>query len=208
MTRVHGRTGRRSLEAVITFLEMSARPARLRHPTPMRKLALLRAEKPPLSFYFWLYRTVGAGWHWTDRLSWTRDEVIATVHDPRVEIHVLYVGGVPAGFAEVDFRAAGTADLGQFGLLPEFIGQRLGGYYLDWVLDTMWRPGIEKVTVDTNTLDHPRALAMYQKAGFQVVGREVSWIVPEKRFAGATVHSVWPDISGGPPDPAPEGSER
>ena len=84
---------------------------------------------------------------------------------------VLYVGGVPAGFAALDFRRGDTAELALFGMLPEFIGQGLGGYFLDWVVSALWRPGIERALVDTNTRDHPRALAMYQRAGFEVVRR-------------------------------------
>ena len=34
------------------------------------------------------------------------------------------------------------------------------------------RPGTRRVTVNTNTLDHPRALPLYQKAGFAPVRRE------------------------------------
>ena len=34
------------------------------------------------------------------------------------------------------------------------------------------RPGAARVTVNTNSLDHPRALPLYQKAGFVPVRRE------------------------------------
>ena len=34
------------------------------------------------------------------------------------------------------------------------------------------RDGIQKLTVNTCTLDHPRALAVYQKNGFKPVRRE------------------------------------
>jgi GNAT superfamily N-acetyltransferase len=74
------------------------------------------------------------------------------------------------------------SELCLFGLLPEFIGQGLGGYFLDWVIEALWRPGIDKAVIDTNTRDHPRALAIYQKAGFEVVGQETSWLVPNAAF--------------------------
>jgi hypothetical protein len=34
------------------------------------------------------------------------------------------------------------------------------------------RPGTDRVTVNTNSLDHPRALKLYQRAGFEPVRRE------------------------------------
>ena len=182
MAEVFDRDEARSLDTVITFLEMKARPTRLARAAPLRKLAILRAETPPLSFYLWLYRTVGKDWNWTDRLAMAPDDLKTIVHDPKVEIYVLYVGGCPAGFAELDFRRGNVSELCLFGLLPEFIGQGLGGYFLDWVIEALWRPGIDKAVIDTNTRDHPRALAIYQKAGFEVVGQETSWLVPNAAF--------------------------
>jgi len=35
-----------------------------------------------------------------------------------------------------------------------------------------WRHGPAKLVVDTCSLDHPRALAMYQRAGFVAVRQE------------------------------------
>lgn len=182
MAEVFDRDDARKLDTVITFLEMTAPPTRPARATPLRKLAILRAEMPPLSFYLWLYRTIGQEWNWTDRLAMEADDLKAVIHDPKVEIYVLYVAGVPAGFAELDFRRGNISELCLFGLLPEFIGQGLGGYFLDWVIDSLWRPDIEKAIVDTNTRDHPRALAMYQRAGFEVAGREESWLVPNEAF--------------------------
>ena len=186
MAEVFAANDSRTLETVITFLEMTAPPRRAPRPVPMRKIAILRAETPPLSFYLWLYRTVGGDWNWTDRLAMPSEDLLAVIHDPAVEIMVLYVGGVPAGFAELDFRRGDVAELALFGMIPDFIGQGLGGYFLDWVIDALWRPGIARVIVDTNTRDHPRALAMYQKAGFSVARREQSWLVPDPNRSPAT----------------------
>ena len=174
----------RTLATTITYLEMAERPTRPRRPAPAGKLAMLRAERPPRSFYLWLYRSVGRDWNWTDRLVWTQDQLIEVVHHPAVEIIVFQVGGVPAGFAEVDFRQPGMSELALFGFLPEYQGRGYGSYFLDHVIDAMWRPGIKRALVDTNARDHPRALAMYQKAGFRVVRREEAWLIPDSRFPG------------------------
>ena len=175
----------RTLPTTITYLEMSARPARPPRPAPVGKVALLRAERPPQSFYLWLYRNVGRDWNWTDRLVWPQDRLLDVIHHPAVEIIVCHVGGVPAGFAELDFRRPGTSELALFGFLPEYQGKGYGGYFLDHVIDAMWRPGIDLALVDTNVRDHPRALVMYQKAGFRVVRREEAWLIPDSHFRGA-----------------------
>ena len=57
--------------------------------------------------------------------------------------------------------------------MPEAIGRGLGTYLLQTAVHMAWdRPGVERVTVNTNSLDHPRALPLYQKAGFVPVHRE------------------------------------
>jgi GNAT superfamily N-acetyltransferase len=50
--------------------------------------------------------------------------------DPRNELHVLHVDGKPAGFAELNRRQPDEIELVQFGLMPEFIGQGLGKWFM------------------------------------------------------------------------------
>lgn len=157
---------RRYIETVVTYLEMRTPPTRPAAPAPVGKLAILRAEAPTLSFYRYLYDTVGEPWNWTDRRVLPDDELGAVIRDPKVEIYVLYSGGVPAGFVELDKRREREVELAYFGLIPEFVGRGLGTFLLDWAVRAAWLDGPERVWVHTCTLDHPRAIAMYQRAGF------------------------------------------
>ena len=73
----------------------------------------------------------------------------------------------------LDSRDPGICDLAYFGLVPQAVGRGLGTWFLATAVDTGWeQPGTERMTVNTNTLDHPRALGLYQKAGFVPVRRE------------------------------------
>ena len=68
---------------------------------------------------------------------------------------------------------AGVIDLAYFGMVPEVVGRGLGSWLMKTAILTAWdQPGATKVTVNTCTLDHPRALALYQKNGFTPVRRE------------------------------------
>lgn len=156
------------IEVTITYLEMHRPPARPPAHLPQlpQKLALLRAEQPTMGFYRYLYNAVGGRWRWYERSALSDDELAAIVRDEDVEIYVLYVGGTPAGFAEIDFRRMPEVELAYFGLIEEYLGRGLGPYMLDWAVDTAWARGPSRLWVHTCTLDHPSALAVYQKAGF------------------------------------------
>ncbi|HSK40936.1 MAG TPA: GNAT family N-acetyltransferase [Arenibaculum sp.] len=163
------------LRVVVTYLEMTAPPPQITFPprSPTGKLAFLRAEQPTISFYRYLYGTVGGPWHWYERKGMSDAELTAIIHDPAVEIYVLYRGGVPAGFAELDRRSGMVVDLRYFGLVPDFIGLRLGPRLLGWAIDAAFAGGARRLTVNTCSLDHPKALATYQRAGFVPVRQEV-----------------------------------
>ena len=161
------------LDVEITHLEMRARPERPRLPTPAGPaLALIRAERPTLSFYRYLYDTVGGPWLWYERRVMADEVLAAILRDPKVQVTVLYSGGVPAGFYELDARIPGSVELAYFGLVPEFIGRRLGPFLLDRAIEAAWSQKPERIWVHTCTLDHPKALALYQRAGFTPFRRD------------------------------------
>lgn len=164
------------IPTVVTFLEMTARP--VVHPPahPPGKIALLRAENPPVHFYRYLYDTIGGAYYWVDRRKFADVALDALLRDPKVHLYVLYVDGCPAGMAEFDFRDRPSAQLAYFGLMPEYIGRHLGHYFLYQSVLSAWDEPIELLRVNTCTLDHPRALPLYQRVGFVPYTREERYI--------------------------------
>ena len=155
------------LPVTITYLEMRERPNLAHiHPPINTATALIRARRPSISFYRYLYNTVGEPWIWYERRAMSDEAIAAIVHDQAVEVYVLYVEGVPAGFIEIDRRELPVVDLAFFGLIPEFIGRGLGQYLLSSAIDLAWGDDTERVTVNTCTLDHHSALPLYQRFGF------------------------------------------
>jgi GNAT superfamily N-acetyltransferase len=172
------------LADIVTYLEMTQRPQRPPVPVPAGKLALLRAERCTVSFYRFLYGTVGAPWLWFERLVWSETKLAALIEKLTVEIFVLYVGGVPAGFYELDRRDEADVELAYFGLMPEFIGRGYGAYLLRASIDAAWQHNPRRLWVHTCTYDHPRALGVYQRAGFVVYRREPV-VFDDPRLSGA-----------------------
>src|SRR5215471_4103241 len=159
------------LDDTITYLEMLERPTGRRVPAPLDKLALMQAEDCTVSFYRYLYDTVGAPWLWFERRIIDDAALAAQIHRPTIEIFVLYVRGAPAGFFELDTAAARETKLCYFGLVPDFIGRRLGPYLLQAAIDRAWSRPIDRFWLHTSTFDHPKALRVYQQAGFVVYAR-------------------------------------
>jgi GNAT superfamily N-acetyltransferase len=164
----------RIVTTVVTYLEMTAPPRQPARLPPRRGLEIRRALRPGVGFYRFLYAAVGEPWTWTVR-HWLSDaELAAILDDPRVEVNVLWVDGVPGGYVELDRRAPPDVELAYFGLMPEFIGQGLGAYLLDWAIHHAWRGRPRRLWLHTCDLDHPRALEVYRKLGFRIYDRRTT----------------------------------
>jgi ribosomal protein S18 acetylase RimI-like enzyme len=160
------------LDDVITYLEMHQRPSLPRVHPPPGKLALIQAEGCTASFYRYLYETVGTPWLWYERRLLDDATLGAQVRKSTTEIFVLYVGGVPAGYFELDAAAEHETELCYFGLVPEFIGRGFGPFLLQAAIDRAWSRPITRLWLHTRNYDHPKALGHYQRAGFVVYARQ------------------------------------
>lgn len=161
----------------VTFLRMD------QPPLPSRDLPadvdVVEVAGCTVAFYRYLYATVGASYVWWLRRTISDAALAAILQEPDVSIHVLYHGGAPAGFFELDRRPSPTVNLSYFGLMPHAVGLGLGTAFLGAALHAAWTPGTVALTVNTCTADHPRALPGYLRAGFVPI-RHVDevWEVP------------------------------
>ncbi len=171
------------LEEVVTYLQMTSAPTQPRAIRRFTNLAIIRAHNPTVSFYRFLYNTVGAPWLWHERRVMTDQDLTEIIKDKLVYIYVLYVGGVPAGYVELDARIDDEIEITFFGLAPEFIGRGLGQYFLSWAIDKAWNFEPNRVWVHTCNHDHPHAIAVYQRAGF-VPYRQERNIIDDPRLLG------------------------
>ena len=159
------------LAAVVTFLEMHARP---HMEVPASQLSLRRIEQPGADEYRRLFRLVGAPWLWFSRLTLDDPALEAVVRHPEVELYaVTSESGAEAGMLELDFREANQCELAFVGLVPELSGQGHGRWLLAEAVSRAWRHGVTRVHVHTCSLDHPAALSAYRRAGFMPYRRAV-----------------------------------
>lgn len=152
------------------------------HPADVR-LARVDTPIPELNRFF--YTAVGGDWCWIDRLGWSYREWLDHLSVPGIETWVLTVGGLPAGYVELDARS-GDPEIAYFGLLPTFIGRGLGGFLLTAAVERAWRLG-RRVWVHTCSSDHPSALPAYQARGFVEYRRTIVEVADNASPRGA-----WP----------------
>jgi GNAT superfamily N-acetyltransferase len=162
------------LEITTWHVEM-LRPDELRPSrNPDVPVDVSRAQIPSPEFGRFLYTAVGGPWYWTDRLDWDYEAWRRYLARPEVEIWVAYSSGTPAGYAELERQPENGVEIVQFGLLPQFIGQGIGGYLLTTTIRRAWALGAHRVWLHTCSLDGPHALANYRARGMRVYQETIS----------------------------------
>ncbi len=164
----------------VTFLSRSAAAAPSQ-PAPSG----LRLERQHFTVadYRALYDEVGQPWLWWLRRLMPDAALAAHLQDQSVSVHVLYHHDETAGFFELDANHWPDVNLNYFGLRPAFIGHGLGRPFLQMAIDAVFTPGsqVRRMTVNTCTADHERALPNYLAAGFTHIRTiQELWRIPRR----------------------------
>jgi GNAT superfamily N-acetyltransferase len=174
------------LPITVTHLEMARADWTHRGQPPDIAVTLERVAAPTAAFYRELYDRVGRPWLWYERRLLSDADLQALLDEAGHELHVARHDGNLVGYVEL-----ADDDLAFFGLTLAYIGRRIGPWLLDWAVERAFARGTTVLTLNTNTLDHPRALDTYRRAGFRPVrqeGRELQ----DPRV-------LWPDLYCWPP---------
>jgi GNAT superfamily N-acetyltransferase len=158
-----------------------------------------RALHPSPELGRFLYTAAGGNWFWIDRLGWTYEEWLTRLSHPRVETWVMYVDGTPAAYFELDGTIDDEVEIAYLGVLPGFLGRRLGGPLLTAAIRRGLAMGARRVWVHTCTLDAPHALAHYKARGMRVFEEHTSAVelpaAPLGPWPGAGVHGPQTQIT-------------
>jgi len=153
---------------------------------PALDVAIEHVREPTSAFYRELYDRVGRPWLWYERRL-LNDAALQTLLDqPDHELHVARHDGNLVGYFEL-----GGDELVFFGLTLAYIGRRIGPWLLDRAIERIFARGVVRIDLNTNTLDHPKALDTYRKAGFRPVRSE------SKELRDPRV--LWPEVYRWPP---------
>lgn len=160
------------LANVQTYLEMREKPPRRPGPSdPAWRLEHLAT--PDLPRYLALFHRVGDEYLWAGRLLMPPQELVRYLTDPRVEVYVLATPDGDEGLLELDYRVERECEIGLFGVAPTLIASGAGRWLMNHAVELAWSQPIARLWLHTCTLDHPKALAFYQRTGFRAYERKV-----------------------------------
>lgn len=150
----------------VTYLELR----RAAGPVPARPGGeRVHVERLGPDEYLDLYRRVGGPVRWDQRLRLPATELAALLQSDRLRIHVLRAdSGAALGFCEFDRHGFPDVELKNFGVVPAAQGRGLGPWLLARALQVEWQASPTRIWLHTDSWDHPAALAVYQRAGFEV----------------------------------------
>lgn len=174
------------LPITITHLAMERADWTKRGRLPDLDLPIEQVVAPTAAFYRELYDRVGRPWLWYERRLLSDAALQSLLDDADHELHVARHDGDLVGYFEL-----GGNELAFFGLTLDYIGRRIGPWLLDRAIERAFGRGVTRLVLNTNTLDHPRALDTYRKAGFHPVRSE------SKELRDPRV--LWPDLYRWPP---------
>lgn len=171
------------IAAIVTSLEMTARPLVKADPPGTELLSLEPIGRDDVERYLAIYRGLGERWMWFSRLVKPVSELRAILADPAVLVFALRHEGRDVGLLELDFRVAGEGELAFFGLDDSIIGMGAGRWLMNRALELAWERPIQRFWVHTCTLDHPSAPDFYRRSGFTAFRRSVE-VADDPRLGG------------------------
>ncbi len=157
------------MPVTVTFLEMTS-PGELRASPAVGPEFSLQHERgaDAAAVAEAMYRRVGAAWHWRDRLGWGKTDWAESVGRRGVELWTLRERGEAVGYFELALTDS-VVEIRYFGLAPEGLGKRLGGWLLTRATERAWELRPSRIVLNTCTLDGPAALPNYLARGYRVV---------------------------------------
>lgn len=181
------------LACLVTFLEMTERPAKHRRPAPAG-YTLEPVERWDVDAFLDLYREIGWEWLWSSRLLMPRDELEAKLAAPHMRCWCPVKDGRRMGMVEMNLAQPEETEISFFGLVPDAIGGGLGGWMMGEAIELAFaRPGLRRLWLHTCHFDSPQALPFYMHMGFRPYARAVE-VLDDARLLGRLDKSAGPHV--------------
>tara|TARA_B100001029_G_C15030099_1_gene436341 strand:- start:647 stop:1153 length:507 start_codon:yes stop_codon:yes gene_type:complete len=138
-----------------------------------KNLIIQKVTPPNIELNKFFYKNVGKKYRWIDRLTWDNLKWTSYLENESVQTYVLKVNEDLAGYFEViRDRAINSSEIAYFGLLDDYIGKKIGGFFLSEAIKICFNLNSKRVWVHTCTLDHKHALKNYLSRGMKIFKEE------------------------------------
>ena len=119
------------------------------------------------------YKQIGKKHNWKDRLIWEDKDWINYLSNKKIYTFVLKNKDELIGYFELILhKEKKESEIAYFGILEEFIGNKIGGFLLSEAIKVSFSLKAECVWVHTCSLDHPNAIKNYIARGMQIFKQE------------------------------------
>ena len=175
------------IAAVVTHLEMTARPAPRPDPAgawTLRRVRCHRSTGFAISIAASARNGCGSRGYGCRTPNWPRSFTRRWWKSTR-----WHMRAATKACSRLDFREPGQCEIVFFGVTAKLVGTGAGRWLMNRALEIAWSRPIARVWLHTCTFDHPAALAFYQRSGFRPFRRQVE-VVDDPRLDGTVPRDV------------------
>ena len=140
---------------------------------PNQELILEKVSPPNIEINKFFYKNIGKKHRWVDRLIWDNLKWVSYIENKNVYTYILKLKDDLVGYFEIiNDENSKSTEIAYFGILENFIGKKIGGYFLSEAIKICFNNYSNRVWVHTCTLDHKNALKNYLKRGMKIFREE------------------------------------
>ena len=140
---------------------------------PNEELIVEKVSPPNIEINKFFYKNIGKKHRWVDRLIWDNLKWVSYIENNNVYTYILKLKDDLVGYFEIiNDENSKSTEIAYFGILENFIGKKIGGYFLSEAIKICFNNYSNRVWVHTCTLDHKNALKNYLKRGMKIFREE------------------------------------
>ncbi len=141
--------------------------------SPDLNLTIEKVSPPNIEISKFFYKNIGKNHRWIDRLVWDNLKWTSYLENKNVHTYILKLKDDLVGYFEtVNDYSSKSSEIAYFGILDNYIGKKIGGFFLSEAIKICFDQHTKRVWVHTCTLDHNNALTNYKKRGMKIFKEE------------------------------------
>jgi GNAT superfamily N-acetyltransferase len=155
------------VDQTVTFLEMTSPEQLVPGRVPLTEITLTSVGAAELALICSTHRRIATPHHWSS-LAWSEPHWLNLLIYSGVRTWIARVSEEVIGLVQLQPRPPRDIQITKFGLVPECVGRGLGGHLLTLATRLAWNFGeVDRVWLQTSSLDHPHALNNYRSRGYR-----------------------------------------